>query len=96
MSTGSVSVPITVSVGAVRHPAAPSCDWERALRLADAAMYLAKQSGRNRAVCLGNIGDAGVIEPTPAGLVAAEQQGHLDLVRIPGPSVVSEDAPAQF
>ena len=52
--------------------------------------------GRNRAVCLGNIGDAGVIEPTPAGLVAAEQQGHLDLVRIPGPSVVSEDAPAQF
>ena len=43
----SVAVPVTVSVGAVSHLKAPD-DLERMVQRADACMYKAKSTGKNR------------------------------------------------
>lgn len=45
---------VTVSIGLICIEAGQSLAWDAALRAADAALYAAKQSGRNR-VCLGSL-----------------------------------------
>ena len=52
---GNQSVAVTLSVGCVVDPVSPVVPWQDALRLADAAMYRAKESGRNRAICVAGI-----------------------------------------
>lgn len=53
ISIGEVTITVTVSAGFISFPfsgiAEEKFDWEKALNLADNALYLAKQRGRNRA-----------------------------------------------
>jgi len=66
-------------------------DWEQLVHLADLCLYVAKQSGRNQAV---GIGDAGMLAPdvmaaADADLRQAAADGLVTLV------TVRNDAPAQ-
>ncbi|SHG65457.1 tetratricopeptide repeat-containing diguanylate cyclase [Massilia sp. CF038] len=84
------TIPVTVSLGCVSYPQFPGQPWQDALKVADAAMYMAKQQGRNRAVCL-----MGVIEGAPrdlllSDLAAAAAAGQVLLRTVPGP--VAADA----
>ena len=49
IQAGSLRIPITVSAG-VAAVGSAGADWESLLRSADAALYEAKRSGRNRVV----------------------------------------------
>lgn len=77
------ALPITISAGALTlAPDAPSLDWEQALALADQALYLGKQNGRNRAY-LAEAGRAGptqlrltLIEPGAAQQTALQPEYH--------------------
>ncbi|HEV7507921.1 MAG TPA: diguanylate cyclase [Thermoanaerobaculia bacterium] len=91
-------VHITCSVGWVPYPWSivnpESLPFEEVLSLADRALYLAKQEGRNCAVGVlpGPANQAG--EPLPEGSLKAVE-GHLvELVRHQGPEVVPSFAPA--
>lgn len=46
------AIPVSVSLGVVAYPMLPGQPWAAALGLADSALYLAKASGRNQAICL--------------------------------------------
>lgn len=63
---GGANVPVTVSIGVVATDASPT-GFDRALELADAALYTAKQAGRNRVVVAehpaGGAGGAPVAAP---------------------------------
>ena len=80
---GAQEVRVTVSAGATVH-AAGGATVEGAFRLADAALYLAKQRGRNRAVCVDAMADAG--EAAAADLVGAERRGDVRIAEVPGPA----------
>jgi diguanylate cyclase (GGDEF)-like protein len=49
---GDKAVPVTVSAGCVCFPLMPGQAWQDSLKVADTAMYMAKEGGRNRAICL--------------------------------------------
>lgn len=59
ISIGDISLNITVSIGAIRlpfcHLSEEEFNWERALQLADMALYLGKVHGRNRAYCINKL-----------------------------------------
>jgi diguanylate cyclase (GGDEF)-like protein len=61
--------------------------WERAISLADSAMYLAKARGRNGACCIRRVGpaDAAALEAVGDNLEAAWQDGRVDLHFQQGP-----------
>ncbi len=48
--SGSTRVPVTVSAGMIKVPAGETGWYERCMRLADAALYQAKEMGRNRII----------------------------------------------
>ncbi len=81
-------LPVTASVGTAAHPVVPGQAWEDALRLADAAMYVAKQTGRNRAVLVTVDPDAtDALAVATAQLEMARGGGQHPAVRvIEGPS----------
>src|SRR5690606_20625295 len=81
-------LPVTASVGAAAHPVVPGQAWEDALRLADTAMYVAKQTGRNRAVLVTVDPDAtDALAVATAQLEMARGGGQHPAVRvIEGPS----------
>jgi len=83
---------VTVSAGAVAHPVVPDMPVDTAFRIADAAMYLAKQRGRNRALCVATI-EAGSLAHACDNLAAAERGGQVELLSVTGP-VVLDAAPA--
>lgn len=77
-------IDVTVSIGCVAFTADDERQWHDALQLADAAMYLAKQRGRNCAVCV-ELSDPGVaVDAIGDDLVAAEHAGHITLVTVKG------------
>lgn len=49
------AIPASVSLGIVAYPMMPGQSWAAALGLADSALYLAKASGRNQAICLARV-----------------------------------------
>lgn len=77
------TIPITVSLGAISFPGMPGQAWEAALGLADAALYLAKASGRNQAVCVQRI-DVGP-ECGEADMAQMQADGRAELLVVKGP-----------
>lgn len=87
---GSTQIPITVSAGCVCFPLLPGQHWEDCLKVADLAMYLAKGSGRNRAVCVMDA-DPGVTSETLLGdLGSAAATGAVTLRTVAGPGALLE------
>lgn len=84
---GGKSIPVTVSLGCVSYPVFPGQAWQDALKVADIAMYMAKQTGRNRAVCLMGVADDAPRELLVQDLAAAQAAGHVQLRTVAGPSV---------
>ena len=89
---GPQAVRVTVSAGAVAHPVVAGAPVDTAFRLADAAMYLAKQRGRNRALCVGAL-EGATLAQACVDLAAAERVGQVELLGVTGP-VVLDAAPA--
>lgn len=68
------AIPVSVSLGVVAYPMMPGQSWAAALGLADSALYLAKASGRNQAICLTRVEvDAACSEADLARLREAAQ-----------------------
>lgn len=89
IAAGNLSLQVTASAGLIELPFAnlgePVLNWERALQLADAALYRAKATGRNRCCHLLGMRDAGA---DPAGLADLDPVAVLallDLATIEGP-----------
>ena len=89
---GSDRIPVTASIGFATFPIEPArlalC-WEEALVLVDAAMYLAKAHGRNRAygVRRAGAGSAAALAALAGNFEHAWRHGDVDLQVIAGPAV---------
>ena len=89
---GAVAVTVSIGYGAFPLDGAGGCgslSWERALNLADMALYTAKSQGRNRAVGIAGLQAGAPIDATTLGRVEADfegawQEGLLRLVIQPG------------
>ena len=82
---GNTAIPVTVSAGCISHPLHVGQGWQDALRLADAAMYLAKQQGRNRAACVVAAAHALLNDAVVGDLLAAREAGQLEVRMLAGP-----------
>ena len=79
------AVPVTVSAGSVCFPLLEGQPWQDALKVADLAMYMAKQGGRNRAVCLTGVSDHARGDLLVHDLAQAVQLGQVTVKTIFGP-----------
>lgn len=79
------AIPVTVSAGCVSYPLFQGQAWQDALKVADAAMYMAKQAGRNRALCLMSVAEGAPREQLMSDLSAAAAAGHVSLNTVHGP-----------
>ena len=85
------AIAVTVSVGLAYLPFAgipeSEFDWQKAVNLADKALHLAKQQGRNRAVAVSGL--AGDEDAAMAAMEAdfnlAVEQGLVDTISVAGP-----------
>lgn len=76
-------IPISVSIGVVAYPMMLGQSWAAAMGLADSALYLAKASGRNQAICLERVAvDPGCGE---ADLARLREAGQAEWQRVDGP-----------
>lgn len=95
ISLGDIKVQITISAGFISLPFSgipeEKFDWEKALNLADSALYLAKKNGRNRAYGLTKllVGYEQAKEMLETALDKAIEQQLVDCIEVSGP-VVSE------
>lgn len=89
---GPQDLQVTVSAGAVAHPVVAGTPVDTAFRLADAAMYLAKQRGRNCALCVATL-EPGSLVHACEDLAPAERAGQVELLSVTGP-VVLDATPA--
>lgn len=73
------AVVLSVSMGASLFPAQPGGDWPLSLRIADAALYRAKDAGRDRWVALALSEQAVIVDEagSPRSFVQLEAQGAL-------------------
>ncbi|MEH6436879.1 tetratricopeptide repeat-containing diguanylate cyclase [Massilia sp. DD77] len=82
-------VPVTVSAGVVWLPlpgAGEDLDWQRAIRLADWALYQGKAQGRNQARILTRLhAPAGEVLAQLEGAKDAAAEGLVELERVDGP-----------
>ncbi|WP_426212317.1 diguanylate cyclase [Massilia sp. TWP1-3-3] len=79
------SIPVTVSAGGVSYPLLPGQPWQDALKVADVAMYMAKESGRNLAICLITIASDTAMTTLVDDLAGAVAAGKVLAKVIAGP-----------
>ena len=78
-------IPVTVSAGCVSYPLLPGQPWQDALKVADVAMYQAKEGGRNRAICLMSVASDVPAERLADDLAGAVEAGQAVVKTVPGP-----------
>jgi diguanylate cyclase (GGDEF)-like protein len=88
------AVRLTVSVGYTPLPLPPdgvAVTWERAITLADMALYMAKAGGRNRAYGIRALkrSDPAALAALDGGLEAAWRDGVVELQMLQGATVVA-------
>jgi diguanylate cyclase (GGDEF)-like protein len=85
------AIPLTVSAGFISLPFSgipeTQLNWEKAIQLADLALYMAKGKGRNRAYGLMRLRVAPeeALPALEAGLEEAERKGLVELTLVSGP-----------
>ena len=88
---GDLQIPVTVTAGFISVPFSEVpedvCDWERALQIADMALYLGKTHGRNRAYGLARllVPHEDAIPTLTHDLAAAIQQNMVEVIEVLGP-----------
>lgn len=86
-----LNIPVTVTAGFISVPFSDVpediCDWERALQIADMALYLGKTQGRNRAYGLSRllISHEEAIPTLTHDLAAAIKQNMVEVIEVLGP-----------
>ncbi len=89
---GGQSIAVTVTAGFIALPYSnipeSLCNWERALQIADMALYLGKVNGRNRAYGVGplQVAPEVALPVLDHDLSAALQGGMLELTEVLGPA----------
>ena len=78
-------ITLTASIGAISAPFAGSTDTDALIQLADLALYRAKASGRNRALCITALQEH--LDPLALArdIPAAQQAGQIEITVIAGP-----------
>jgi diguanylate cyclase (GGDEF)-like protein len=90
-SSAELSIPVTVTAGFISVPFSnvpeDVCDWERALQIADMALYLGKTHGRNRAYGLARllVAHEEAIPTLTHDLAAAIKQNMVEVIEVIGP-----------
>lgn len=88
---GDLSIPVTVTAGFISVPFSDVpedvCDWERALQIADMALYLGKTHGRNRAYGLSRllVPHEDAIPTLTHDLAAGIKQEMVEVIEVLGP-----------
>lgn len=88
---GDLSIPVTVTAGFISVPFSDVpedvCDWERALQIADMALYLGKTHGRNRAYGLARllVPHEDAIPTLTHDLAAGIKQEMVEVIEVLGP-----------
>ena len=88
---GEQAIPVTVTAGFISVPFSDVpedvCDWERALQIADMALYLGKTHGRNRAYGLARllVPHEDAIPTLTHDLAAAIKKNMVDVIEVLGP-----------
>ncbi len=91
VQVGESAVPVTVSAGFITLPFSglteSQCGWEKALQIADMALYLSKLNGRNRGVGLVRLRAPfeAAMPILERDLTAAMTQGMVEWVEVQGP-----------
>ncbi len=83
-STSAGAIDVTVSLGCVAFPALSDVHWEDAMVLADAAMYEAKQTGRNRAICVQRMDKSATLDGSHDNLANAHKEGRIVMATVSG------------
>ncbi|MEJ7805837.1 MAG: diguanylate cyclase [Telluria sp.] len=86
------AIPVTVSAGCVSYPLLPGQAWQDSLKIADVAMYMAKEGGRNRAVCVMSVTPGMPLERLTDDLAGAVATGQVDVNVVAGPAARADDA----
>ncbi len=90
-TSGEISIPVTVTAGFISVPFSDVpeeiCDWERALQIADMALYLGKTHGRNRAYGLSRllVSHEEAIPTLTHDLAAAIKENMVEVIEVLGP-----------
>lgn len=88
---GALTIPVTVTAGFISVPFSDVpeefCDWERALQIADMALYLGKTHGRNRAYGLAKllVSHELAIPTLTHDLAAAIKENMVEMIEVLGP-----------
>lgn len=83
---GEREIPVTVSAGGASFPMHEGQRWKEAMQVADLALYVAKATGRNRAVCVTAIAADADFSRLRTDLLAAQAAGDVTLDTITGPA----------
>ena len=91
---GGQAIPVSISAGCASYPMMAGQPWQDCLKVADAAMYLSKQQGRNRAICVMAMREGLTSEALVADLARARDAGDITLQVVRGPVQQARDAEA--